>query len=264
MVTPPRLALPADAQSLLDAVLAISSDLDLHSVLGRIVEAAATLTSAQYAALGVIGANGELSDFITTGLDDNQRALIGDLPRGRGILGLLIKHPEPLRLADLHAHPSSYGFPPNHPPMDSFLGVPVRIRGTVFGNLYLTEKTGGAGFTEQDQTLVSALASAAGYVIDNARAFGLSERRRKWLEASAELTESLQPPVDLDDALEQIARLSRSVSGARATAVLGIRPADSGRTTALDPQDEQTIECAPRLPRRGGAGTRSSTATRPW
>src|SRR6185436_5249764 len=111
----------------------------------------------------------------------------------------------------------SVGFPANHPPMDTFLGVPVRIRGTVFGNLYLTEKRNGAEFTEKDEQLVESLARAAGFVIENARAYGLSERRRQWLEASAELTEALQPPVQLDRALHAIAETSRSVSGARAT-----------------------------------------------
>ncbi len=118
-------------------------------------------------------------------MDPHVREQIGDLPRGRGILGLLIDHPEPLRLPDLSQHPGSFGFPPHHPPMGSFLGVPVRIRGTVFGNLYLTEKESAAEFTEADTSLVEALASAAGFVIDNARAYGLSERRRQWLQATA-------------------------------------------------------------------------------
>ena len=194
----PDYVLPEPARTLLDAVTAISSDLDLHSVLERIVEAATELTGARYGALGVVGGDGDLVDFVTTGIDEEQHRLIGDLPRGRGILGLLVERPEPIRLADLTAHPHSAGFPAHHPPMATFLGFPVRIRGTVFGNLYLTEKAGGQPFTGQDELLVEALARTAGFVIENARAYGLSERRRRWLEASGELTEALQPPVELD------------------------------------------------------------------
>lgn len=231
-----RPELPGTAQALLDAVIAISSDLDLTSVLTRIVESATQLTSAQYAALGVIGSDGDLVEFVTTGMDQAERDRIGDLPRGRGILGLLIDEPKAIRLPELGSHPKSSGFPPNHPPMNSFLGVPVRIRGTVFGNLYLTEKAGGAQFTEQDELLVEALATAAGFVIENARAYGLSERRRQWLEASAELTEALQPPVTLERALRQITQAARSVSGARATAVLRT-DAEAPRIVTAAPDD---------------------------
>ena len=214
--------LPGSAKALLDAVIAISSDLDLHSVLSRIVVSATELTEAGYGALGIIGDDGELADFIATGIDPHAREQIGDLPRGRGILRLLIDEPRALRLDDLTAHAASYGFPANHPPMSTFLGVPVRIRGTVFGNLYLTQKAGGLPFTEPDETLVQALASAAGFVIDNARAFGLSERRRQWLEASAELVEALQPPIDIEEALELITNSARSVSRAHAAAVIQV------------------------------------------
>jgi signal transduction histidine kinase len=212
--------LSADARALLDAVVAISSDLDLHSVLDRIVASACRMTGARYGALGVLGDRGGLSDFVTTGFTDEQHAAIGHLPRGKGILGLLIEEPRPLRLRPLQAHPASYGFPPGHPPMETFLGVPVRIRGTVFGNLYLTEKVGEADFTEQDEQLVDALARAAGYVIDHARSFARSERRRQWLEASAAIVESLQPPVDLDAAFVQIVLGALRVSGAVAVAVV--------------------------------------------
>ena len=216
--TPPP-DLGADARLLLEAVTAISSDLDLASVLTRIVEAATALTGARYGALGVIGTDGELVEFVTTGIDERARKLIGDLPRGRGILGVIIEDPSGLRLTDLSAHPSSVGFPANHPPMTSFLGMPVRIRGTVFGNLYLTEKSGGGPFTEADEGLVEELARTAGYVISNARSFALSERRRQWLEASAQLAELLQPPVDLPTALDQIVSTARQVSRARAVAL---------------------------------------------
>ena len=216
--------------ALLDAVVAISSDLDLHSVLDRIVVSACELTGARYGALGVIGADGNLDDFLTQGIDAELHKKIGDLPRGRGILRLLIDEPEPLRLTDLREHPRSYGFPEHHPPMSSFLGVPVRIRGTIFGNLYLTEKKGGGQFTAQDERLVLALATAAGFVIDNARAYRISERRRQWLEASAELTEALHPPGSVGDALAQFTRAARALSGAAATAV--VQFADEGPVLA--------------------------------
>ena len=241
-----RPTLSGAAEALFEAITAISSDLDLASVLTRLVEAATELTDAKYAALGVIGNDGSLVEFVTTGLDEEQRRLIGELPRGHGILGLLIQEPEAIRLPDLSAHQSSVGFPPNHPPMTTFLGVPVRIRGTVFGNLYLTEKCGGLPFTEQDEQLVTALARAAGYVIENARSYGLSERRRQWLEASAELTESLQPPVDLDQALRAITETARSVSRARATALLGVAGAESESVleVACDPADAVMVDAA--------------------
>ena len=212
--------LPRNARALLDAVVAISSDLDMHTVLRRIVVSACEITSASYGALGVIGNSGALVDFITFGLTEDEHKAIGDLPRGHGILGLLIDHPQPLRLKHLQDHPRSYGFPPNHPPMERFLGVPVRIRGTVFGNLYLTDKANGEDFNEQDEMLVEKLATAAGSVVENARAFAQSERRRQWLEASAQVTEALQPPVRLDDALRQIAVGARRVSGASAVGVV--------------------------------------------
>jgi signal transduction histidine kinase len=214
--------LTGHAQALLEAFTAISSDLDLRSVLTRIVEAATQLTGARYGALGVIGPQGSLVEFVTTGLDDETRAAIGDLPRGHGILGLLIHRPEAIRLHDLAAHSDSVGFPPHHPPMSTFLGVPVRIRGTIFGNLYLTEKAGGEDFKANDEALVESLARAAGYVIENARAYGQSERRRQWLEATAELTEALQPPVEGDEALGRVTETVRWVSGARASAVVSL------------------------------------------
>ena len=218
--------LSADARALLDAVTAMSSDLDLHNVLHRIVASACTLTGARYGALGVVGGDGTLSDFVTHGVDDQTRAAIGDLPHGRGILGLLIRHPAPLRLPRLQDHADSYGFPPNHPPMTSFLGMPVRIRGTVFGNLYLTEKQGGVPFTDEDEHLLQALATAAGFVIENARAYALSERQRAWLETATRLNDALRPGISLEDALRQVALATRSVSKARAVGILRV---DEGR-----------------------------------
>ena len=157
-------------RDLLHAVLAIASDLDLGAMLHRIVEATVELVGAQYGALGVLDEAGiGLAQFITVGIDDSTHHAIGHLPDGHGILGVLIADPRPLRLPDLRAHPDSYGFPPHHPPMRSFLGAPIRIRDNVYGNLYLTDKIDAAEFSELDEELVVGLASAAAVAIDNAR-----------------------------------------------------------------------------------------------
>ena len=148
-----------EQSGLLEAILSIASDLDLDGVLERIVAAACTLTDATFGALGVLDPSGtELVQFITHGISASERSRIGAPPRGSGVLGLLIKEPHPLRLADLVAHPSFSGFPAHHPPMHSFLGVPIRVRDVVFGNLYLTEKQGAAEFSQSDEDLVVALA----------------------------------------------------------------------------------------------------------
>jgi len=161
---------PRQLRKLLDGVLTIGSDLDLHSVLHTIIETAADVVDAKYGALGVLDETGtRLSDFITVGIDEAGREAIGHLPEGHGILGLLIVDPKPLRLPDLSEHPDRFGFPPNHPPMTSFLGVPIAGRGKVFGNLYLCDKAGGDVFTDVDQELTEGLASAAGIAIENAR-----------------------------------------------------------------------------------------------
>ncbi len=226
--------LSGSSRALLDAVIAISSELNLHRVLTRITEAASELTGARYAALGVIGTDGALVDFVHHGMDPSTYAAIGGLPHGRGLLGLLVTEPAPIRLADLTRHPSSYGFPPHHPPMRTFLGMPVRIRGTVFGNLYLTEKAGGEEFTEEDQALVQALATAAGFVIENARAYSLSERRRRWLEASADLSDALVPPIGQALALQSITNQARATAGALAAAVVQRPPGAVPVLTAAD------------------------------
>jgi signal transduction histidine kinase len=220
----------AASRTLLDAVVAISTDLDLHRVLSRIVESACELTGAEYGALGVIDRAGGLQNFIVHGIDPGVRDKIGDLPHGRGILGVVINEPHPLRLEDLTQHPQSYGFPPWHPPMRTFLGVPIEVHGRVFGNLYLTEKDGGRAFTDDDEQTVIALATAAGHVIGNARAYGVSERRRQWLEATGRVADALQPPVSVDDAFTEATRILRSVTGARAAGVV--------RTTADGPRVE--------------------------
>ncbi|MGV9330272.1 GAF domain-containing protein, partial [Streptosporangium sandarakinum] len=156
-------------QALLNAVVSVGSDLDLETVLRRIVETAATLVDARYGALGVIGEENTLVQFLPVGLSEEEIARIEHWPHGLGLLGLLIKDPCPVRLANIADHSESYGFPPGHPPMGSFLGVPVRIREEVFGNLYLTEKRGGGEFDEEDEAIVVALATAAGVAIENAR-----------------------------------------------------------------------------------------------
>lgn len=164
-------ALHGRLRALLGAVLAVGSDLELEGVLRTIVQSAASLADARYAALGVIGDDGMLARFLTVGVDEDTIRQIGPYPEGHGILGLLIREPRPLRLHDLTAHPDSYGFPPHHPPMNTFLGVPVEVRGQVFGNLYLTEKRGGGDFTADDEEALSALARAAGVAIDHARLY---------------------------------------------------------------------------------------------
>ena len=163
-------ASPRQLRKLLDAVMSITADLDLATVLERIVEAAKELAGARYAALGVLDPSGTyLSQFITVGLDEHHRKLIGELPKGHGILGLLILDPKPLRLPDLTEHPDSFGFPLNHPHMRGFLGVPLFVRGEVYGNLYLTDKEDGDGFSDIDEELAVSLAAAAAVTIDNAR-----------------------------------------------------------------------------------------------
>ncbi|MFF8910652.1 sensor histidine kinase [Streptomyces olivaceoviridis] len=201
--------------SLLEAVLSVGRELDLEPALRSIVEAAAVLVEAEYAALGVIGPDGKrLSEFLTVGVGEEQIAQIGPYPEGHGILGELIRHPEPLRLAKLSEHSASYGFPPGHPPMNTFLGVPIRVRDQVFGNLYLTEKRGGAQFDEEDESVLSTLAVAAGVAIDNARLYEESRRRERWLRASAEITHSLMSGSDRGEVLGLIADRAREITSA--------------------------------------------------
>jgi signal transduction histidine kinase len=207
-------------RALLDAVVGISTDLDLRSTLQRIIEAACSLAGARYGALGILGDDQLLSDFITHGIDPETHAAIGDLPRGRGVLGLLITDPHPVRMPDITQHPSSFGFPANHPPMHSFLGMPVRTRDQIFGNLYLAEKHGGGQFTDDDEEIVIALAAAAGVAIDNARLFAVAQRRERWLAAAAEITSVLLGTVRRTEALQLIARRAREVSNSTLVLVL--------------------------------------------
>ncbi|MGW7434626.1 GAF domain-containing protein [Streptomyces sp. NPDC054849] len=202
--------------SLLEAVVSVGRELDLAQVLRRIVEAAALLVDADYGALGVIGPDGRtLSQFLTVGLTEKEIAEIGPLPAGHGLLGEVIHHPEPLRLTDLGAHASSYGFPAHHPPMRTFLGVPIRVRDEVFGNLYLTDKRGGIDFDTEDETVISTLSVAAGVAIDNARLYESSQRQQRWLRANAEITESLLSGSSRPAVLELIARRAQEITAAR-------------------------------------------------
>ncbi|WP_432010808.1 GAF domain-containing protein [Streptomyces cucumeris] len=200
--------------SLLEAVLSVGRELDLSHVLRRIVEAAVVLVDAEYGALGVIGEDQRLAEFLPVGIGKERIETIGDLPAGHGILGELIRHPEPLRLAELSEHPASYGFPPGHPPMRSFLGVPIRVRDEVFGNLYLTEKRGGKEFDGEDETVLSTLAVAAGVAIENARLYEEARHRQAWLEANAEVTNSLLSGVDETSVLELIVDHARRILAA--------------------------------------------------
>ena len=175
-------------RGLLRANASVVGELSLPVVLRQMVGAARDLIGARYAALGVLGRDGALEQFVHAGMDEELVTRVGDLPRGRGILGLLISEPVPIRLADLAAHPASAGFPPGHPPMTGFLGVPIRIGEKIFGHLYLTERCDGGEFTAEDEELAIAFAATAGAAIVNARRFTESEQRRRWLDASGELT----------------------------------------------------------------------------
>jgi signal transduction histidine kinase len=220
------LAAQGRLRGLLRANALVAGDLSLPVVLRQIVGAARDLLGARYAALGVLGRDGELEQFVHAGLGDELVAAIGDLPRGRGILGLLTSEPIPIRLARLSAHPAAAGFPPGHPPMRSFLGVPVRIGEEIFGNLYLTERTAGGEFTADDEELAIALAAAAGAAIANARRFAESERRRRWLDASAQLT----PLLLADDQGQSHALITRhAMDAADADFAILALPRDPGQ-----------------------------------
>ena len=217
-------------RALLDAVVVIGSDLELRVTLERIGAAACALVNARYGALAVIGPDRKLVEFIAHGIDPDEHAAIGDLPTGRGVLGMLIEDPRPVRLADIGQHPKSYGFPPNHPVMRSFLGVPIRIRDQIFGNLYLAEKRGAAEFTDDDEQIVVALAAAAGVAIENARLYQLASRRERWLAATAEITSVLLGEVRRTAALQLVARRAREVAEADLVLVL-LHDEETGQLT---------------------------------
>ena len=208
-------------RALVKTGVAITSELSLDALLQRLVEAASELTGARYAALGVIDRSGsELERFLTTGIDTETHAAIGELPRGRGILGVLIREHAPLRLHNLGDDPRSVGFPPNHPPMGTFLGVPIHLRGVAYGNLYLTEKAGGEDFTDEDQELVELLASQAAVAIENARLYEAATGWSKQLESLNEVGNALATETDLDRLLDLVARRLRELLDARLVTVL--------------------------------------------
>jgi signal transduction histidine kinase len=200
--------------ALFEAVMAVGANLDIEVVLREIVEAAVSLVDARYGAIGVIGDGGRLAEFIPVGVSEEQIASIHHWPEGRGLLGALITDPKPMRIADLSKHALSYGFPEGHPAMRSFLGVPIRVRNEVYGNLYLTEKKGGAVFDEEDEAILVALAAAAGVAIENARLYDEARRQQRWMAASAEVTRTLLSGAEPDAALRLITDHALEISGA--------------------------------------------------
>ncbi|WP_285563748.1 GAF domain-containing protein, partial [Actinomadura rubrobrunea] len=265
--------------ALLEAVVSVGGELDRDCVLRRIVEAATALVDARYGALGVIGEEGErLVELVTAGMTDREIGAIGCRPRGHGVLGLLIKEPCALRLADLSRHPESCGFPPHHPPMRTFLGVPIRVRDEVFGNLYLTEKAGGAQFDEDDEAVVTALATAAGVAIENARLYEETRRRERWLKASAEVSTALLSGTDPRDVTDLVARRAREIADADLAAVwLADRESGDLRVEAAEgahadearglrlPADQAACDCAPGRVYRSGVTLRLEDGrSAPW
>ena len=221
-------------RALLEASMAIASELSLDSLLQRLVTTAAELTGAQYAALGVIDHTREqLERFLTAGVDEETHRAIGEPPRGKGILGALITQATPLRLHDLADDPRSVGFPANHPPMHTFLGVPILLRGEAYGNFYLTEKAGGEDFTEEDQEIVSLLAAQAAIAIENARLYEATTQWSKQLESLNEVGNALATETDVERLLDLVARRLRELLDARLVAVLVPVGADELRFAAV-------------------------------
>jgi signal transduction histidine kinase len=242
-------------RALVEAGVALTSELSLDALLQRLVEAAAELTGARYAALGVIDRTGsELERFLTTGVDAETHAAIGELPHGRGILGVLISEDAPLRLHNLGEDPRAVGFPPNHPPMSTFLGVPIHLRGVAYGNLYLTEKADGEDFTEEDEELVGLLASQAAVAIENARLYEAATAWSKQLESLNEVGNALATETNLDRLLDLIARRSRELLDARLVAVLLPSGADELRFAAVAGDESERLlrETIPRSTSKTG------------
>ena len=206
--------------ALLEAGLILASELSLPMVLQRIVDLAAQVTDARYGALGVIGDHDELVDFITTGISAKQRRAIGALPRGRGLLGLLIREPRIVRIADIGRDPKSVGFPAHHPPMRSFLGAPVQAMGKIYGNIYLADKRTAREFSLEDERSVQVLATQAGAAIANASLYQETHRREQWLEALREITSDILEGTDTDSLLTSVAEHARELAGANAATIL--------------------------------------------
>ncbi|MEU8487380.1 GAF domain-containing protein [Streptomyces sp. NPDC048641] len=220
--------LTARVPQLLEAMRSVGTGLELHSTLDRICETAAELAEARYAAIGVVSEDGEaLSDFVFHGVDAETAERIGRLPNGhRGLLGALIHDPDPVRLANLADDPRSCGFPAHHPPMRTFLGVPIRVQGEIFGNLYLTEKQGGGEFNDYDLSMVRVVATEAGIAIGNARLYEAARQRERWIDGSVAVTTALLSGSDAEDALQVVAEQARHLSGSAAGIVL--LPAEEG------------------------------------
>jgi two-component system sensor histidine kinase DevS len=216
---------------LVEAMLVVTSGLELDATLRRIVATAIQLVDARYGALGVRGHGHDLVEFVYQGIDDDTRALIGHLPQGRGVLGVLIDDPQLIRLDNIQQHPASVGFPPNHPPMRTFLGVPVKIRDEVFGNLYLTEKANGQLFSEDDEVLVQALAAAAGIAIANARLYAQSRARQAWIEAARDIATEMLSGADPAKVFALVAEKALKLADATASMVavpVEAEPPESG------------------------------------
>ncbi|MBD0291360.1 MAG: GAF domain-containing protein, partial [Thermoleophilia bacterium] len=227
---------------LVDAGIALNSELTLDALLQRLVEIAAELTEARYAALGVIDSSGrELERFVTTGVDPETYAAIGDLPRGRGILGVLIRDAETLRLHDIAEDPRSVGFPAAHPPMRTFLGVPVLLRGVAYGNLYLTEKEGGGDFTDEDEDLTVLLATQAAVAIENTRLYESATAWSRQLESLNEIIAAMASEIELPRLLTLIARRLREIVDARVVTIALPGPAGELRIEAADGEAAETL-----------------------
>jgi signal transduction histidine kinase len=219
---------------LVDAMLAVTSGLDLDVTLRTIVHTAIELVDARYGALGVRGHGYELVEFVNEGLDTQTREQIGTLPQGRGVLGVLMDDPRPIRVDNIVEHPASVGFPPHHPPMRTFLGVPVRIRDEIYGNLYLTDKRTGQPFSQNDEVLVQALAAAAGIAVDNARLYKQSRARLSWIEATRDIGTELLSGADPSTVFDLIADEALKLSGADAVLVaVPLEPDASTTATEL-------------------------------
>ncbi|WP_030193409.1 GAF domain-containing sensor histidine kinase [Streptomyces sp. NRRL S-87] len=255
--------LTARVPQLLEAMRSVGTGLELHSTLDRICETAAELAGARYAAIGVVDVEGPgLSDFVTYGIDDERARLIGHRPDGqRGLLGALIKHPEPVRLADLTTDPRSAGFPPHHPPMRTFLGVPIRVQGEIFGNLYLAEKHDGEQFNDYDLHMVRVLATEAGIAIGNARLYEAATQRERWIDGSVAVTTALLSGGDADDALAVVAEQARHLADSAAGIVM--LPAEEGGMEIVAVSSERPSSALGLLVPEESAVVRALLAGRP-
>ncbi|MCH5642408.1 MULTISPECIES: GAF domain-containing sensor histidine kinase [unclassified Gordonia (in: high G+C Gram-positive bacteria)] len=261
---------PTLMRDLLEAVLVVGQGLDLDDALQRIVEVAVGVVDARYGALGVRGPDGDLSAFVYTGITPKQRAQMGDLPVGRGVLGVLMDDPHILRIPDLSQHPASVGFPPHHPPMTTFLGAPIIIRGAIFGRIYLTEKRSASEFTELDETLIAVLAVAAGIAVDNSRLFERARTRHRWMQLVARRGSEPLAGIALSDTMSRLCTDVADLVGAidvfivtddageveiRGHTGAAIEPDAFASPSATSLKVQRSGEIAPALVRRGAQWT---------